>query len=173
MKFFFSSSDAIFETRDYCTLVCKIRNEAALTQMLTQNRKNACGNNGADGMQFSLVGGQRAANGAERTGNPVPSAPDVSSHAGGRWFESISLHQLPPDSCESGGFLLAFATFSVHLFLPFCLDPNRDPYGNRNREDRTAPDGKLPVRCCFLPVFVCFLGILPRRIFPFIFVYFT
>lgn len=93
MKFFFSSSDAIFETRDYCTLVCKIRNEAALTQMLTQNRKNACGNNGADGMQFSLVGGQRAANGAERTGNPVPSAPDVSSHAGGRWFESISLHQ--------------------------------------------------------------------------------
>ena len=93
MKFFFSSSDAIFETRDYCTLVCKIRNEAALTQMLTQNRKNACGNNGADGMKFSLVGGQRAANGAERTGHPVPSAPDVSSHAGGRWFESISLHQ--------------------------------------------------------------------------------
>ena len=32
--------------------------------------------------------------GAERTGYPVLSAPDVSSHAGGHWFESSSLHQI-------------------------------------------------------------------------------
>ena len=31
--------------------------------------------------------------GAERTGLPVLSAPDASSHAGGHWFESSSLHQ--------------------------------------------------------------------------------
>ena len=28
------------------------------------------------------------------------------SHAGGHWFESSSLHQLSPESCDSGGFLV-------------------------------------------------------------------
>ena len=37
--------------------------------------------------------------------------------------------------------------------MPFFPDPNADPYGTRNRENRAAPDGISAVRCCFFRAF--------------------
>ena len=75
----------------------EICGDGAVTQILTQNRKNAGGGNGVYAMKFAIAGDQRAVNGTKRAGLAVPSAPDVSSHAGGHWFESSSLHQKVPD----------------------------------------------------------------------------
>ena len=52
--------------------------------------------------------------GAERTGYPVLSAPDVSSHAGGHWFESSSLHQKVPDFARNQELFFAFA---IEIFV--------------------------------------------------------
>ena len=68
-------------------------------------------------------------NGAKSAGkHPIAGLlrPDASSHAGGHWFESSSLHQKEPDFLWNQVLFFAFCNFFAPLqcsdFLPFLID---------------------------------------------------
>ena len=63
----------------------------------------------------------------------------LASHARGHRFEFCSLHHSRANPCDLHGFSLLLSTFSSESFLRFFSDPNRDPYGNMERNGR---DGK-------------------------------
>ena len=78
-------------------------------------------------------------NGAKSAGkHPIAGLlrPDASSHAGGHWFESSSLHQKEPDFARNQVLFFLFCNFFVSLqcpgFLPFLID-------HRNTTDRKTP----------------------------------
>ena len=68
--------------------------------------------------------------------NLAEGGPIESSHAGGHWFESSSLHQKEPDFLWNQVLFFHFCNFFVHLqcpdFLPFLID-------HRNTTDRKTP----------------------------------
>ena len=78
-------------------------------------------------------------NGAKSAGkHPIAELlrPDASSHAGGHWFESSSLHQKEPDFKRNQVLFFTFHNFFVSFqcsdFLPFLID-------HRNTTDRKTP----------------------------------
>ena len=64
-----------------------------------------------------------------------------SSHAGGHWFESSSLHQKVPDFLRNQELFLFISSNSDAAFLRFSLDPNRDPKAERSGKHRRGADG--------------------------------
>ena len=73
----------------------------------------------------------------------------VSSHAGGHWFESSSLHQKVPDFARNQELFLFMSSNSEAKFLHFLLDPNRDPKAEMTGEGRMASSAPLPT------IFLC------------------
>ena len=65
----------------------------------------------------------------------------VSSHAGGHWFESSSLHQKVPDFLRNQELFLFISSNSDAAFWRFSLDPNRDPKAERSGKHRRGADG--------------------------------
>ena len=65
----------------------------------------------------------------------------VSSHAGGHWFESSSLHQKVPDFVRNQELFLFMSSNSDAAFWRFSLDPNRDPKAERSGKHRRGADG--------------------------------
>ena len=65
----------------------------------------------------------------------------VSSHAGGHWFESSSLHQKVPDFLRNQELFLFIFSNSDAAFWRFSLDPNRDPKAERSGKHRRGADG--------------------------------
>ena len=65
----------------------------------------------------------------------------VSSHAGGHWFESSSLHQKVPDFTRNQELFLFILPNSDAAFGRFSLDPNRDPKAERSGKRRRGADG--------------------------------
>ena len=65
----------------------------------------------------------------------------VSSHAGGHWFESSSLHQKVPDFVRNQELFLFISSNSDAAFWRFSLDPNRDPKAERSGKCRRGADG--------------------------------
>ena len=59
----------------------------------------------------------------------------ISSHAGGHWFESSSLHQKVPDFVRNQELFLFMSSNSDAAFWRFSLDPNADPKAERSRQD--------------------------------------
>ena len=64
-----------------------------------------------------------------------------SSHAGGHWFESSSLHQKVPDFLRNQELFLFMSSNSDAAFWRFLLDPNRDPKAVRSGKHRRGADG--------------------------------
>ena len=65
----------------------------------------------------------------------------------------VRVQQSPPRSPEIVRFQDFFFFISLNklrTILPVSPDPNADPYGTRNRENRAAPDGISFARCRFL-----------------------
>ncbi len=65
----------------------------------------------------------------------------VSSHAGGHWFESSSLHQKVPDFVRNQELFLFMSSNSDAAFWRFSLDPNTDPKAERSGKHRREADG--------------------------------
>ena len=65
----------------------------------------------------------------------------ISSHAGGHWFESSSLHQKVPDFVRNQELFLFMSSNSDAAFWRFSLDPNRDPKAERSGKHRRGTDG--------------------------------
>ena len=75
----------------------------------------------------------------------------VSSHAGGHWFESSSLHQKVPDFVRNQELFLFMCSNSDAAFWRFSLDPNRDPKAERSGKHRRGADGIIrPSRTIFV-----------------------
>ena len=75
----------------------------------------------------------------------------VSSHAGGHWFESSSLHQKVPDFLRNQELFLFMLSNSDAVFWRFSLDPNRDPKAERSGKHRRGADGIIrPSRTIFV-----------------------
>ena len=75
----------------------------------------------------------------------------VSSHAGGHWFESSSLHQKVPDFLRNQELFLFISSNSDAAFWRFSLDPNRDPKAERSGKHRRGADGIIrPSRTIFV-----------------------
>ena len=72
----------------------------------------------------------------------------VSSHAGGHWFESSSLHQKVPDFVRNQELFLFISSNSDAAFLRFSLDPNRDSKAEMTGEERKA--SPVPLRLFFV-----------------------
>ena len=72
----------------------------------------------------------------------------VSSHAGGHWFESSSLHQKVPDFVRNQELFLFISSNSDAAFWRFSLDPNRDPKAEMTGEERMA--SSVPLRLFFV-----------------------
>ena len=68
----------------------------------------------------------------------------VSSHAGGHWFESSSLHQEVPDFRRNQELFLFMSSNSDAAFWRFSHDPNRDPKAEMTGEERIASSAPLP-----------------------------
>ena len=64
-----------------------------------------------------------------------------SSHAGGHWFESSSLHQKVPDFVRNQELFLFMSSNSDATFWRFLHDPNRDPKAERSGKHRRGADG--------------------------------
>ena len=64
-----------------------------------------------------------------------------SSHAGGHWFESSSLHQKVPDFLRNQELFLFISSNSDAAFWRFSLDPNRDPKAERSGKHQRGADG--------------------------------
>ena len=69
----------------------------------------------------------------------------VSSHAGGHWFESSSLHQKVPDFLRNQELFLFMPSNSDAAFWRFSLDPNRDPKAESTGERRIVLSTPLPL----------------------------
>ena len=65
----------------------------------------------------------------------------VSSHAGGHWFESSSLHQKVPDFARNQELFLFMFSNSGAAFWRFLLDPNADPKVERTGKHGRGADG--------------------------------
>ena len=75
----------------------------------------------------------------------------ISSHAGGHWFESSSLHQKVPDFVRNQELFLFILPNSDAAFLRFSPDPNRDPKAERSEKHRRGADGIIrPSRTIFV-----------------------
>ena len=75
----------------------------------------------------------------------------VSSHAGGHWFESSSLHQKVPDFVRNQELFLFMSSNSDAAFWRFSLDPNADPKAERSGKHRRGADGIIrPSRTIFV-----------------------
>ena len=75
----------------------------------------------------------------------------VSSHAGGHWFESSSLHQKVPDFVRNQELFLFISSNSDAAFWRFSHDPNRDPKAERSGKHRRGADGIIrPSRTIFV-----------------------
>ena len=72
-----------------------------------------------------------------------------SSHVGGHWFESSSLHQKVPDFVRNRELFSFMLSNSDAAFWRFSLDPNRDPKAERTGEERIASSAPLPT------IFLC------------------
>ena len=70
-----------------------------------------------------------------------------SSHAGGHWFESSSLHQKVPDFLRNQELFLFVSSNSDAAFWRFSLDPNRDPKAEMTGEERKASPAPLRLFC--------------------------
>ena len=81
---------------------------------------------------------RKYAKGAESAGQQRFSPLIVSSHAGGHWFESSSLHQKVPDFVRNQELFLFILPNSDAVFSRFLLDPNRDPKAEMTGEERIA-----------------------------------
>ena len=92
---------------------------------------------------------------------PSEDVPIVTSHAGDHWFESSSLHQKGPDFARDQDLFFCSPRNSWPLLRAFPTDPSRDPYGEKNREEQTAPGRKNPARCFF---FTSFIGVFARSL---------
>ena len=84
---------------------------------------------------------RKYAKGAESAGQQRFSPLIVSSHAGGHWFESSSLHQKVPDFLRNQELFLFISSNSDAAFWRFSLDPNRDPKAERSGKHRRGADG--------------------------------
>ena len=84
---------------------------------------------------------RKYAKGAESAGQQRFSPLIVSSHAGGHWFESSSLHQKVPDFARNQELFLFMSSNSDAAFWRFSLDPNRDPKAERSGKHRRGADG--------------------------------
>lgn len=69
----------------------------------------------------------------------------VSSHAGGHWFESSSLHQKVPDFVRNQELFLFISSNSDAAFWRFSLDPNRDPKAESTGERWIVLSTPLPL----------------------------
>ena len=65
----------------------------------------------------------------------------ISSHAGGHWFESSSLHQKVLGFAGNRELFLFIFSNSDAAFWRFSLDPNRDPKAERSGKHRRGADG--------------------------------
>ena len=75
----------------------------------------------------------------------------VSSHAGGHWFESSSLHQKVPDFVRNQELFLFMSSNSNAAFWRSSHDPNRDPKAERSGKHRRGADGIIrPSRTIFV-----------------------
>ena len=72
----------------------------------------------------------------------------VSSHAGGHWFESSSLHQKVPDFVRNQELFLFMSSNSNAAFWRSSHDPNRDPKAEMTGEGRMA--SSVPLRLFFV-----------------------
>ena len=94
---------------------------------------------------------RKYAKGAESAGQQRFSPLIVSSHAGGHWFESSSLHQKVPDFLRNQELFLFMSSNSDAAFWRFSLDPNRDPKAERSGKRRRGADGIIrPSRTIFV-----------------------
>ena len=84
---------------------------------------------------------RKYAKGAESAGQQRFSPLIASSHAGGHWFESSSLHQKVPDFTRNQELFLFISSNSDVAFLRFSHDPNRDPKAERSGKHRRGADG--------------------------------
>ena len=74
----------------------------------------------------------------------------VSSHAGGHWFESSSLHQKVPDFVRNQELFSVYDLKSNAASWRFSHDPNRDPKADRSGKHRRGADGIIrPSRTIF------------------------
>ena len=93
---------------------------------------------------------RKHAKGAESIGYQHFPALIVSSHAGGHWFESSSLHQKVPDFVRNQELFLFMLSNSDAAFWHFSLDPNRDPKAERSGKHRGGADGIIRPSLVFL-----------------------
>ena len=84
---------------------------------------------------------RKYAKGAESAGQQRFSPLIVSSHAGGHWFESSSLHQKVPDFVRNQELFLFMSSNSDAAFWRFLRDPNADPKADRSGKHRRGADG--------------------------------
>ena len=107
------------------------------------------GEYGVDTMDVLLS--RKCAKGAESAGQQRFSPLIVSSHAGGHWFESSSLHQKVPDFLRNQELFLFISSNSDAAFWRFSLDPNADPKAERSGKHRRGADGIIrPSRTIFV-----------------------
>ena len=78
----------------------------------------------------------------------------VSSHAGGHWFESSSLHQKVPDFVRNQELFLFMFSNSDAAFGRFLRDPKAERSGKHGRERRGR--GCCPARPCAASPFYSF-----------------
>ena len=76
---------------------------------------------------------RKYAKGAESAGQQRFSPLIVSSHAGGHWFESSSLHQKVPDFARNQELFLFISSNSDAAFWRFSLDPKAERSGKHRR----------------------------------------
>ena len=84
---------------------------------------------------------RKCAKGAESAGQQRFPALIVSSHAGGHWFESSSLHQKVSDFVRNQKLFLFMFSNSDAAFGRFLLDPNADPKAERSGKHGRGADG--------------------------------
>ena len=84
---------------------------------------------------------RKCAKGAESAGQQRFPALIVSSHAGGHWFESSSLHQKVLGFAGNRELFLLMGLFNYVLRLRFLRDPNADPKAERTGKHRRGADG--------------------------------
>ena len=93
---------------------------------------------------------RKHAKGAESAGQQRFSPLIVSSHAGGHWFESSSLHQKVPDFRRNQELFLFMSSNSDAAFWRFSFDPNRDPKAERSGKHRRGADDAIRPSPAFL-----------------------
>ena len=91
---------------------------------------------------------RKYAKGAESAGQQRFSPLIVSSHAGGHWFESSSLHQRVPDFVRNQELFSFMPLKNDAGFLRFLLDPNADPKAEMTGEERIASSVPLSTIFC-------------------------